>query len=447
VAVSDRDVAATWVTVEARGPVVRLRGYRLTVLQPAGGPSRDVSAPRFRIGAGATNDLVLDDRRASSAHAEITVDRRGYRLRDLASTNGVTVNGLRVLDAYLPAGATIEIGRTLIQFLPTAEVTELPIHPEPRFGRLLGPSPAMRRMFHDLARLAPSDVTVLIHGETGTGKELVAEAIHEASPRAAGPLVVIDCGAIPANLFEDELFGHERGAFTGADRAVSGALERAHGGTLFLDELGELPLDLQPKLLRAIQERRFRRIGGAKEIEVDVRFVAATHRDLAIEVNRGTFREDLFYRLAVARVEVPPLRERRDDIVPLVQLFLTAAGADLDRLTPEAAAELTAHFWPGNVRELRSAVERLVIMPGQPLYEVRAAPAPGDTLTLAFDADLTRPFKDVKQELVDTFDRSFVEALLRRHGTVAAAARATGLDRVSIYKVMSRLGLRRQGQS
>jgi two-component system response regulator GlrR len=441
---SGADVAATWVTQEARGPVVRVRGYQLEVVSgPDQGLRREVAAPAFRVGAGPGNDLRLADRRVSGAHLEIELDRLGYRLRDLASTNGTTIGGVRIADAYLTAGAMIGLGRSLIRFTPGTAVTELPLHPESRFGQLIGPSPSMRRMFHELAQIAPSDVTVLIHGETGTGKELVAEAIHDASARAAGPLVVIDCGGIPGNLFENELFGHERGAFTGADRAAAGAFERADGGTLFLDELGELPLDLQPKLLRAVQERVVRRLGSAREIPVDVRIVAATHRDLAVEVNRGTFREDLFYRLAVARIEVPPLRERRDDILPLIHHFLAAAGAGAERLTPDAAVELAAHYWPGNVRELRTAVERLLIAPTGPLYEERPAPAPADALHLAFELDLGVAFKDAKQQVIDEFDRRFLEALLARHGNIAAAARATGLDRVSIYKIMSRLGLRK----
>ncbi len=442
--VPGHDVAATWVTQEARGPVVRLRGYLLEVVSgPDRGLRREVASSTFRIGAGPGNDLVLADRRVSGTHLEIKLDRAGYRIRDLASTNGTTVTGLKIADAYLPAGATIGIGRTLIQFTPATEITELPLHPTSQFGQLIGPSPAMRRMFYDLARIAPSELSVLIHGETGTGKELVAEAIHDASPRAGGPLVVLDCGSIPANLFENELFGHERGAFTGADRAAEGAFERADGGTLFLDELGELPLDLQPKLLRAVQERKIRRLGGSRELPVDVRIIAATHRDLAVEVNHGTFREDLFYRLAVARVEVPPLRERREDILPLTHHFLALAGADADRLTPDAAVALVEHYWPGNVRELRTAVERLLIAPASPLYEPRPAPAPADALHLAFDLDLATSFKDAKQAVIDAFDRRFIEALLARHGSIAAAARATGLDRVSVYKIMGRLGLRR----
>ncbi len=441
---ADHDLAATWVTQEVSGPVVRVRGYRLEVVSgPDQGLTRDVAASGFRIGASARSDLVLADRRVSGAHVAIELERGGYRIRDLASTNGTTVGGVRITDAYLPACALIGLGRTIVRFTPSAAVTEVPLHPEPRFGQLIGPSPAMRRMFHDLAKIAASDVTVLIHGETGTGKELVAEAIHDASPRAAGPLVVLDCGGIPGNLFEDALFGHERGAFTGAERAAAGAFERADGGTLFLDELGELPLDLQPKLLRAVQERVIRRLGGARELPVDVRIVAATHRDLPVEINRGTFREDLFYRLAVARIEVPPLRERPDDILPLVHHFLAAAGADADRLTPDAATALAAHYWPGNVRELRTAVERLLIAPTGPLYETRPAPAAADALPLALDLDLTASFKDAKQAVIDAFDRRFIEALLARHDSIAAAARAAGLDRVSIYKIMNRLGLRR----
>ena len=437
---------ATWVTEEGGTAALHVRRFRLTVTAgPDLGLVRELAQPVVRIGARPSNDVVLSDRRVSGAHCEVWLDRRGFRLRDLESTNGTTVAGVRVLDAYLAPGQVLGIGKNLLRFDLCGDDARLPLQPAPSFGRLIGASPLMRHVFHDLGRIAASDVTVLIGGETGTGKELVAEAIHDASPRATGPLVVVDCGATVGSLFEDELFGHERGAFTGAERAAEGAFERAHGGTLFLDEIGELPLDLQPKLLRAIESRRVRRLGGSRDIACDVRIVAATNRDLAREVNRGSFREDLFYRLAVARVHVPPLRDRPEDIMPLVHHFLASAGSDASRLTDETARALVAHHWPGNVRELRNAVERLLVT-SQPLAAGRVtAGAPAERLQLALEIDLEAPFKEAKQQVVDAFDRRFVEALLARHGgNVTAAARATGLDRVSIYKVMGRLGLRRR---
>jgi transcriptional regulator with GAF, ATPase, and Fis domain len=312
----------------------------------------------------------------------------------------------------------------------------------------------MRELFARLERIAASDATVLVTGETGTGKELVAEAIHERSPRAAGPFVVLDCGAIPPNLVESELFGHERGAFTGALGAHAGAFERAHGGTVFLDELGELPLELQPKLLRVLERREIRRLGGSKPIEVDLRVVAATNRDLAVEVNRGRFREDLYYRLAVVQVVVPPLRERREDIPLLVEHFLAALpGGERTRLAPETIDLLRRHDWPGNVRELRNVLERAVLFadaapppPGPGLApRAPAPPAPPafapDALNVAIDP--TVPFKQAKQALVEEFERRYVTALLERHGgNISAAAREAGIDRMSIHKMLHRLRIR-----
>jgi two-component system, NtrC family, response regulator GlrR len=439
-------VAATWVTeAAARAPSLLVRRSRFEVIAgPDRGLVRELALPLIRVGGRPENDLTLSDRRVSGMHFEVAVTDRGYRIRDLESTNGTTINGVRVGEAMLPPGVSIAIGKSLIRFDPLPETESVEIHPEPRFGRMLGASPVMRKLFADLARIATSDATVLVTGESGTGKELVAEAVHEASRRSAGPLVVVDCGAIPGTLFENELFGHERGSFTGADRATAGAFERAEGGTLFLDEIGELPVELQPKLLRALQSRQVRRIGGARPIACDVRIVAATNRDLAREVNRGGFREDLYYRLAVARVHVPPLRDRPGDVSLLVHQFLEDLGADPQRMPSQAIAYLESHTWPGNVRELRNAVERLVIAPDQ-VFAERAPVAPADLLRLTFEVDMNEPFKDTKQRIIDEFDRAFMEKLLARHGNnMAAAARATGVDRVSIYKVLGRLGLRRQ---
>jgi len=412
------------------------------VAGPDQGKVWELAAQVLRIGAGPQNEVRLSDRRVSGLHAEIELTDRGCRLRDLESTNGTTLNGIRVADAFVPAGATIGTGKTLIRFDPLPDTQALPLHPEPRFGNLLGASVAMRKLFADLARIAPSDATVLITGESGTGKELVAEALHDASSRRDGPLVVVDCSAIPATLFENELFGHERGAFTGADRAAAGAFERADGGTLFLDEIGELPLEQQPKLLRACESRQVRRLGGSRSISCDVRIIAATNRDLAREVNRGWFREDLFYRLAVARVHVPPLRDRGGDVALLARHFLERLRFDPSRLPADSLAQLEMHAWPGNVRELRNAVERLAIVPGQAFDP--GDPPTADLLRLAVDVDLREPFKDAKQRVIDAFDKEFIEKLLQRHGgNITAVARTTGLDRVSIYKLMNRLGLRR----
>jgi len=290
--------------------------------------------------------------------------------------------------------------------------------------------------------VALSDATVLVTGETGTGKELVADAIHEASPRRDKPLAVLDCGAVPAHLFENELFGHERGAFTGAVTTTAGAFERAHGGSLFLDEIGELPLELQPKLLRAVESLRIRRVGGERDITCDVRLIAATNRDLAVEVNRRAFRSDLYYRLAVARLHVPPLRERREDVPALVDHFLSLIpDGGRPGLPPELLHRFDNHGWPGNVRELRNAVERALVSPDVATVD---AERPGDSERWSSYVNPDVPFKEARRRLEVEFERRFLAALLARHDwNISAVARAAHLDRMTVYKMLSRLGLER----
>jgi DNA-binding NtrC family response regulator len=323
----------------------------------------------------------------------------------------------------------------------------------------------MRELFARLEKLARSDTTVLVTGETGVGKELVAEALHETGTRAAGPFVVVDCGSIPPNLIESELFGHERGAFTGATAAYAGAFERAHQGTVFLDEIGELPLAMQPKLLRVLERKEVRRVGGTKTIEVDIRVVAATNRDLGVEVNRGRFREDLYYRLAVARVHVPPLRERKDDIPLIIEHILAnTPGGEGAHITGDTIDLMMKHDWPGNVRELRNVIERAVLLAESPATEgLRRAPAmpqptrsetatPSHTITpsdaqMAVPVDIQTPFKIAKQNVISEFERRYISKLLEHHdGNISAAARAAGIDRMSIHKMLHRLGLANPGR-
>ena len=304
----------------------------------------------------------------------------------------------------------------------------------------------MRRLFSVIEQIAATDATVLIEGETGSGKELVAEALHEGSARTDEPFVVVDCSAVSANLVESELFGHVKGAFTGAIKSTPGVFEAAHGGTLFLDELGELPLEVQAKLLRAIETRRVRRLGGSKLFASDVRIIAATNRDLATEVNRGTFRADLYYRLAVARLAVPSLRERREDIPLLIEHFLDQLSLTVRnaRLPDDFLARAQRHAWPGNVRELRNAIERALLLPDHAQSGFEPPPArPAGFGTV----DISVPFKTAKQDLVDEFDRRYLRAMLEAHdGNISAAARAAGIERMSIYKMIRRLGLDKGGE-
>ncbi len=465
--------SGTWVTyVDGAAASVRVRRCRIEVLGgPDTGLSRDIEAPVIRIGARRGNDVQLSDSQVSGLHCEIRLDERGYRLRDLDSTNGTFVAGLRINDVYVPPGSSITVGSTKLRFQPLGESVELALSSRVTFGGIVGKSVVMRELFARLEKLAASDATVLISGETGSGKELVAESLHEFSPRVAGPFVVLDCGSIPQNLIESELFGHERGSFTGAVSSYAGAFERAHKGTLFLDEIGELPLAMQPKLLRALERREIRRIGGTRTIQVDIRVVAATNRDLGVEVNRGRFREDLYYRLAVARVHVPPLRERRDDIELLIEHFLSVTpNAEGAELAPETVDLMKKHDWPGNVRELRNVIERALLLseaiPVSDPRDIRStspqraiegeasgeaqAVVPVATLedeTMAVPIDTRSPFKIAKQKLVTEFERRYIRRLLAEHGgNISAAARVAGIDRMSIHKMLHRLGLANPGR-
>jgi DNA-binding NtrC family response regulator len=464
--------SGTWVTyIGGRAAGARLRRCRVEVVSGAdAGLVRDIEASVIRIGARRGNDLQLSDTKVSGLHCEIRLDERGYRLRDLDSTNGTYVSGLRVNDVYVPPGVQIALGGSRLRFEPLGESVEIELSESDRFGGMLGRSVKMRELFARLGKLAPSDTTVLITGETGVGKELVAEALHDYSTsRAKGPFVVLDCGSIPPNLIESELFGHERGAFTGASASYAGAFERAHGGTVFLDEIGELPLAMQPKLLRVLERKEVRRVGGAAPFEVNLRVVAATNRDLGVEVNRGRFREDLYYRLAVARVHVPPLRERRDDLPLLIEHILAMTpGGEQASIAQETIDLMMKHDWPGNVRELRNVIERAVLLAEAPdsADALRRAPAvaagaprePSITVTpsqtasnpdasMTVPVDVTIPFKNAKQDVINEFERRYISRLLAQHdGNISAAARAAGIDRMSIHKMLHRLGLANPGR-
>jgi DNA-binding NtrC family response regulator len=324
--------------------------------------------------------------------------------------------------------------------LPAAAVSQ-PLSDRDDFFGLIGQSAAMRALTARLERLAAADTTVLVQGETGTGKERVAEALHLAGARAHAPLVTVDCGALPAGIIESELFGHEKGAFTGATSSVAGAFERARGGTLFLDEVGELPLELQPKLLRAIESRTVRRLGGAQPLPVDVRIVAATNRDLPLEVTAGRFREDLYYRLAVVTLAVPSLRERIEDVPMLAAHFVGELGADGARLlTPDALAALCRHAWPGNVRELRNTIERAVALAEPVCLETRAAPSENSQ---APAIDLSVPLRLGKQRLIDAYERAYVTRLIAEcKGNLSEASRRAGIERISLYRLLDRHRLR-----
>ncbi|MDH5673215.1 MAG: sigma 54-interacting transcriptional regulator [Myxococcales bacterium] len=325
---------------------------------PSAGLACDVEAQRVTIGTGSSNDLRPRDRRVSRCHCEVVATDAGYILRDLGSKNGTFVKGMRILEVMLDPGSVITVGSTEVVFESSLEWVAAVHSGKKEFGELVGRSPAMRRTFGLLEKIAPSNLTVLIQGETGTGKELAAQALHQHSERAKGPFIVIDCAAVGPQFIEDKLFGHQRGAFTGANEARAGAFEEAAKGSVFLDEIGELPLELQPKLLRVLERREVTRIGSNKSTPVDVRVIAATHRRLEDMVNDGRFREDLYYRLAEVIAPLPSLAQREGDLPLLVRTILDRSGFPKIDVTEGALAHLAKHPWPGNVRELRNVLCR-----------------------------------------------------------------------------------------
>jgi DNA-binding NtrC family response regulator len=417
-------------------------------LRAVGGPNagavHEAAAESVIVGTHASADFVLQDPSVSRFHCEVTVGKEGVLVRDLGSLNGTIVDGVGVFHARLRSGSTLTLGRTQIQLHLGREQLELPLSTRGEFGVAVGRSPAMKRVFAVLERAAASDATLLLEGETGTGKEVIAESVHRESPRHDGPFVVVDCGAIPHDLLESELFGHEKGAFTGAVAAREGAFEAASGGTLLLDEIGELPEDLQPKLLRALERREVKRVGSNKHVKVDVRLVAATNRDLRAEVNAKRFRPDLYYRLAVVQIRLPPLRERTEDIPLLVERIVVALGA-ADRpeasllRSPQFLSGLASHAWPGNVRELRNYVERCLALAAQAPFD--ESPARQGESAPAIDP--TVPLRQGREAWVRHFERNYLERLLAHHGNnVSAAARAAGVERIHLYRLLWRHGLR-----
>ena len=401
-----------------------------------------------RMSAGSASDcgIVIADATVSRLHAELEPRLEGVWVHDLGSRNGTLIDGVMITGGRAEAGATVRLGSTDLRVEPEAESAVVELWPDDHFGPLVGASVAMRELFACLARIAPSDAPVLVRGETGTGKELAARAIHEASPRASGPFVVIDCGALTGSILESELFGHARGAFTGADAKREGALESANGGTVFLDEIGELSLAMQPRLLRAFESRTIRRVGETGYRPIDVRFISATHRDLRRMVNAGSFREDLYFRLSVLPVIVPPLRDRPEDVGRLVAHFMAPSAEKVDRDLVNAMA---VRPWMGNVRELRNFVERARVL-GTARALALDSSDPADTSTLSpapllaapEGAAADRPFKEAREAALEAFERSYVRDLLARHGgNVAASAQSAGLNRTYLYRIIRKYDL------
>jgi DNA-binding NtrC family response regulator len=442
-------------TVSAQPALFSPDGAILTVISGAAAgdvlrlPGRVGDA--VRIGKARNNDLVLKDETVSRHHVAVERVASGLRVTDLESTNGVIIGGARIKEGLAGPGTIMRIGD--VELLFGVAVTDVALAPSQsdRFGIARGRSLAMRRIFGVLERIAKTPVTVLLVGETGTGKDILARSIHAESDRAEQPFEIVDCGAIASSLIESELFGHERGAFTGAVSARAGAFERAAGGTIFLDEIGELSLELQPKLLRVLESRQFRRVGGSALIPADVRVVAATTKNLLDEARAGSFRDDLYFRLAVVTITVPPLRQRLEDVPMIAQALLAACDATPPPLDERAVASLMAYAWPGNVRELRNVLERALHMTRalgeDSLKLVEFPPDRRETVADDTNAPVFREeetYRESRGRFEAWFERRYVDWLLARHGgNVSAAARAARMDRNHLTDLARKYDVRR----
>jgi len=461
---------ATKITyVDGRPATITLRRCKLAVASAGVVTEHTFDKDVITIGAMDENDICLDDDTVSRAHCRIYVDGDVYMIEDLGSTNGTFVNRVRVREAWLSPNHVITLGKTEIRFSPVDERVRIVPSERDRFGEIVGRDRRMREIYSILEKISPTDATVVIEGETGTGKDVVARSVHGASRRKDGPFMVFDCGAVPENLIESELFGHEKGSFTGAHASRQGIFEMANGGTVFLDELGELQLDLQPKLLRVLEQREVKRVGGTKPIKVDVRVVAATNRNLEEEVAAGRFRQDLFYRLTVVRVKVPPLRERKEDVRLLARHFLEHGSFNRDKsgnkkianFAPGVLDRLSEYEWPGNVRELHNVIERAVSFSETDTVELADLPehiawprGASGTIPLGHPeiatdhaialpdmrpSDIEGTFKDAKERWIASFERDYIGSLLRKNGgNISHAAREAEIDRKYFRKLMKK---------
>jgi transcriptional regulator with GAF, ATPase, and Fis domain len=420
-------------TLTIRGQTLFVRQIEVVVVDGPDQGMRVVSqSDELSIGTADGNDLKLADPTVSRHHCALHVDEGGVLLVDLGSRNGTFVNDVELVSGYVRDGVRVRMGKSIVHVHLLDDDLEQPMADADQLGPLLGASATMRRLYPLVDQCAASTATVLIVGETGTGKELIAEAIHARSPRRDRPFVVVDCSALSHDLAESELFGHERGAFTGADVERIGAFETADGGTIFLDEIGELPLTLQPLLLRVLEARTIRRVGSNEQRPVDVRIVGASHRDLRMLVNDKRFRPDLYYRLNVLRIAVPPLRERDGDVELLAAAFWRTFRPEVEP-PPALLAHLATQSWPGNVRELRNAVERAALIGWKP---ERVPAAPPDLLT----------YQQAKERAVWDWERGWVERLLATHGgNLSRAARASKMGRSHLRELARRHGVATRG--
>jgi transcriptional regulator with GAF, ATPase, and Fis domain len=441
---SKREPAEPSTHVLARAPTVTFASVELIVLVGMDRGQRLRLLPgTTRVGTAASCGFRLTDPAVSRVHCELSVDISAVRIVDAGSTNGTVVDGVDIEQAKLVEGSTIHIGNTTLRVEVAPEPLRVVLSPRESFGEVIGASAEMRRIYAIMERVAPTDATVLIQGETGTGKDVIARSIHQSSKRSTGPFVTIDCGGIAESLIESELFGHVRGAFSGAVSDRVGLFEQANGGTVFLDEIGELPLQLQPKLLRALEAREVRRVGDNTARSIDVRVLAATNRPLARSVNDGSFREDLYYRLAVFEVCLPPLRARREDIPRLADHFYRRITDAAEALSPEILASLSSRGWPGNVRELRNFIERTVCL-GWTSSRGESPPRPDVAPVPVLDALLPQlPFKEARLAWIAQFETLYVASLLRRaNGNVSRAAQMAEVNRSYLHRLIAERGIR-----
>ena len=417
---------------------------RVTSKDQGEGTEFTLGARPVVVGGDPECDVVLEDKKVSRRHMELHARPDGLHVKDLGSTNGTFVDNVRVSDAVVAVGVSIRCGNSHVT-VAAAPAPTVSASRRDRFGGLVGESFSSRELFAVLELASPTNATVLIQGESGTGKELAARAIHDHSDRAGGPFVVVDFGGSSEQLIESQLFGHVRGAFTGAVNDRNGAFVEAHGGTLFLDEIGELPLPLQARLLRALEARTIQPLGADRPVQVDVRVVAATHRDLHAMVQNETFRFDLFYRLAVVHALIPPLRARREDLPPLIRYLYEQRGQDPGPIEGPNLELLQNYTWPGNVRELRNILDRAHVLSGAedtPFTELKIWLQPGSVAPFEV-VDTTLPFKQAKERWVSGFERRYLASLYERHHqNVSRAAAQAGLSRTHFRELLQSHGIR-----
>lgn len=424
----------------------RAAGLEVTAGPDAGLRAR-LDRPVLLVGSGAACDVRLTDDTVSRAHLRLSLGQDGVHVRDEGSKNGTWMGGVRIESVVLAADALLQLGATSLAVRIDAEHTSIALHPGGRFGESIGASEAIRHVYATLARAAETDATVLLEGEPGVGKDALARAIHAASPRRHAPLVSVDCAGFSAMLLEDELFGHEPGAFEGTGEERAGAFEEAHGGTLVLEEISALPADLQAKLATALEALATTRVGGEEKRAFDVRIVSTSQRPLADLVAAGLFRQDLYYRLSVARANVPPLRDRPDDVLPIATHFLREATHDSGAELPaELAGMLVAYRWPGNVRELRNVVLRYATLGARDRDALFGTGAFGDRRGLPSLEELGQlSYHDARQKVLERFEDAYIPAILERAGgVVSKAAELAGVARPSFYRMVDRQRARKK---